>query len=741
METAPKPKRQPKKKKEKVDVNITVNDKKKKKPRRRSRVKTIIHETPTGQRVQTTRILQREIRRLQKKEKENDGPKVESVMETVITVGTINGSGNSGLTRQYKTLLNPLLLKPSDSGKTASPLSTRASQYGLYKIMSLTARVQPLVGKAIVAGSLCLLDIQQNGASAAPDNLDTIKARTFQEVPLGHQKLWRVPARVLAGPRDGWWYVDTNDDPTQSMGPALNSWFYGQTVNLLGEPGTSNNYAGSCFLLELRLKYAFSNYTPKPALSSLLKEKVENTTAANTQFMNDLDGSLLLRTTANFSRYIHRDAERNGAVGSTFWGVGSEVVNKVAPLFGAWGWLFQTGWFVIRKIFGGATLLDGTQINPLDTTYSYFKVYASAEDAAKDAPIHVQAPTSTGLPTGTYYIDQLNSANLNENSQSNPQAREQFHHDYIPGSDSPGLSYPVPTTYLYSAEEGYSKFDPPWAGSTQASEANGCVNFMGNPVVYYYGKQDTQNNLNLFYYQYTWPTTSSTTLRGQYCCLFDFGKTATVFGGYKLRDYGVMHLYGSLKDAYLTTWEKVDKEQLNRLPANPGGPRGKFVITEEFWAHSELRCYGNATGNFAQLLKKHGLDEGWITSSALTPKRFMMLFPTVYLGAIDPWSAPREPTGPDSFVILTETNMYAVYCTQKPPTQWTYWGPQYFALWKDHIGWRNENPWYTLIPDGEPPEQKSLTSEVTEVQELEEISDSEDSEIEIIRKRKRTVPK
>nr|QKN88812.1 MAG: capsid protein [Astroviridae sp.] len=407
-------------------------------PRRTGRQRTTILTNSAGVQLGMTvskesedrrklRQLERQLRSLKKQE---EGPKVQSVMTTTLTLGALNGSDLNELTRQMRVWLNPCQLKPADAGETATPLTIRGSQYDLWKPLSVHVTFQPLVGPSIVSGSLCFADLDQDGSSAKPESIDSVKARPHAELPIGRRTVWKLPPRYLKGPRGGWWYVDTNETPMQSLGPALNFWTYLETKNLLGvaqiaqggaDAGVTNTYQGPLFLAEMRISYAFANYNPKPSLAQLgattLENKVEH---ENAQFANDDDGNLVLqiKKDSQAAKYMmaveaaSEPATSKEEKSSVAWSIAGEAVSAVAGALGPWGWLVRGGWWVIRRIFGAKQSKDDTE------TINYM-VYPGVEDAMRDNPIRQTVTSGAGkMPVGLFRIRQINNPNVNRPTSS-----------------------------------------------------------------------------------------------------------------------------------------------------------------------------------------------------------------------------------------------------------------------------------------------------------------------------------
>lgn len=319
------------------------------------------------------------------------------------------GNNSNTLSRQAKLFLNPCLLKNQDSGATSSPLSVRASQYALWKIKSLRVTFQPLCGSANVIGSILFADLDQEASTATAQSPDTIKARPHVEVPLGMKHTWVVRSRQLEGPREGWWNMDPGESPTTANGPALNFWVYLQTYNALqSQTATQTSYVGPLALVEVSVEYTFSNYSPKPNLSTMVNQVITPTTGS-VKLKNNTDGSLIMEVTDSTLRRVLDQAEegnmraQTSGKGETFWSVSTTVVDVVAQAIGPWGWLLKGGWWVVRKIFGAA---NGT---------SNYAVYASVEDAQGDNRIF-QAVTGgeQSLALSPVHVTQLTQPNVNQ---------------------------------------------------------------------------------------------------------------------------------------------------------------------------------------------------------------------------------------------------------------------------------------------------------------------------------------
>nr|QPB10707.1 MAG: structural protein [Carnarvon virus] len=346
---------------------------KQQKPKKQQTHKPKKKLTPPSEKKEVKK-LEKEVKQVRKK---LSGPRVSDRMLTTTTIGTLFGSNTDGLNRQLRISLNPLQLKPAGSGNATSPLSLRASMYGLWRLDFLEVRVQALCGAANVVGSVALVSLCQNGLEATADSIDSLKARQYREVQIGRSLRWRVPSRNLVGPRNRWWNIDSSEDPTTSYGPALDVHLLYKTLNLLGQSsgGTTPTYTAGLWQLELRVAYSFSNYTPKPGLAKMAQVLYEGSN--NSATFKPQDGNLVMEVNdAEHVLWLSCMSQQTTGLGETVWAVAGSAVDAIAPFLGPWGWLLKGGFFLVRKLFGAGA--NGT---------STFVVYPDITAAMTDQRI------------------------------------------------------------------------------------------------------------------------------------------------------------------------------------------------------------------------------------------------------------------------------------------------------------------------------------------------------------------
>nr|AEB15597.1 capsid [Avian nephritis virus 2] len=366
---------------------------------------------PPSQKKPSQKPLRKEVKKVERQVKvlkrRTNGPKQNDVFTTTVTLGTISGQNDNGLTRQIRVPFNPLLCKSSDGGST-TPLSIRGSMYQMWKVLKAELRATPLTGGANVVGSVGFMVLTLNGLEATADSIDTIKARKHVQIPIGRSAVLRILARDCAGPREGWWLTDTSSSPADAYGPAVDLMIAYKTSNLLNVSSTTGPqpFTGTLWQAELKVTYAFSTYDPKPGLQTLVSETLSGSHQVTIQTSAD-DGSLIMTTTDTqlLSLLTPRTGDQKKGKSPTVWAVAGAVVDAVAPVLGPWGWLLKGGFFLVRKIFGVSTRNAGAS----------YQIYPSIEQAMSDQPIFGQQSGTTQVTLPLVHVSEV----MNPNSESN----------------------------------------------------------------------------------------------------------------------------------------------------------------------------------------------------------------------------------------------------------------------------------------------------------------------------------
>nr|UHU33730.1 capsid protein [Avian nephritis virus] len=410
--------------------------------------------------VKTVKRLERQVNALKKK---TNGPKMNDMMKTTVTIGVIQGQTQAGLSRQLRVPLNPLLLK-STEGLAATPLSIRSSCYELWKALHVELFATPLTGFSNVVGSVGFMALTLNGLEATADSIDSIKARKHYQMALGRPARLKLTARELAGPREGWWLTDTSESPADAYGPAIDLMVAYKTENLLNTTGsTTSTYTGPLWQVEARVTYGFSTYNPKPGLQNLMSQTLTNGQTVTIQ-PSPNDGSLIMTTNSLQLRSLlsPRNTDPKKGKSQTIWAIAGSAVDAAATVLGPWGWLLKGGFWLVRQIFGGSS----------NATASSYQIYSSLESAMADQPIY---GAQTGTQTITVPVVHVSEV-LNPNPVSNqvpipttgsapapPTPPTPSVDPILPLAELTGQDG-VPTSYTFNGDTYTAQVD--WRGST-----------------------------------------------------------------------------------------------------------------------------------------------------------------------------------------------------------------------------------------------------------------------------------
>nr|WFJ94079.1 MAG: capsid precursor protein [Avian nephritis virus] len=421
---------------------------------------------PPSQKKPSQKPLRKEVKKVEKQvkvlKKRTNGPKQNDVFTTTVTLGTISGQEDNGLTRQIRIPFNPTLCKSSDGGST-TPLSIRGSMYQMWKVLKAELRATPLTGGANIVGSVGFMVLTLNGLEASADSIDTIKARKHVQIPIGRSAVLRVLARDCAGPREGWWLTDTSSSPADAYGPAVDLMIAYKTSNLLNVSSASTplSFTGTLWQVELKVTYAFSTYDPKPGLQTLVSETLSGNHQVTIQASPD-DGSLIMTTsdTQLLSLLTPRVGDQKKGKSQTVWAVAGAIVDAAAPVLGPWGWLLKGGFFLLRKIFGATARNTGAS----------YQIYPSIEQAMSDQPIFgQQSGTGTQITLPLVHVSEVMNPNAENNDLSNPTTRsyppQPVQEKILPLTLLEGQSG-VPALYEYNSGTGSYRPMTKWTGGT-----------------------------------------------------------------------------------------------------------------------------------------------------------------------------------------------------------------------------------------------------------------------------------
>ena len=87
----------------------------------------------------------------------------------------------------------------------------------------------------------------------------------------------------MSGPCETWWKTNTAEDPSLSLGPALEVHTIGKTMSTY----KNEVFSSGLFLLEITGHWEFANYAASPALATLTQHKDDSETTKTLAISSD----------------------------------------------------------------------------------------------------------------------------------------------------------------------------------------------------------------------------------------------------------------------------------------------------------------------------------------------------------------------------------------------------------------------------------------------------------------------
>ena len=317
------------------------------------------------------------------------GPRPAITQTATSTLGTIGPNTSGAVELELATFMNPCLVKESTASNSFGPIQASAAQYNLWRVTKAEVRLTPMVGPSAISGTAYRVSLNTAGTPSST-GWSGLGARKHKDVRVGSMSTFRVTARDMAGPREGWFVTNTNESGGESVGPTIELHSLGETKSTY----QNNSYTGPVFLVELHCTWQFTNYSANPALAQLEKGEDRD---AQIKFEGDAGQPLkmVIQPHSAFARaletrstipYSNGSRAAGDSTSDTIWQIASTAVDAtsvvVPPPF---NWLIKGGWWFIKKLAGRAR-----------TGEIEVQVYASYEDAQNNRPAICTGPVPGG---------------------------------------------------------------------------------------------------------------------------------------------------------------------------------------------------------------------------------------------------------------------------------------------------------------------------------------------------------
>lgn len=290
------------------------------------------------------------------------------------------------------SLLNPLLMKESTGSNQYGPLQIHASTYNLWKLDYIFLKLTPMVGSSAVSGTAVRASLDLSGQPGTP-SWSALGARKHKDTSPGRQMTFYLSGNDLKGPKEGWFYCNTKNDPKMCIAGAVQIHTLGKTMSTF----TNTPFDGPLFLVELTGQWSFKNYNPQPGLLNLVKTEIKED-PQDIKIHSKPGEPILISIPDNTSmaRAITQvDVNADATPSEIIWQICDAALDAAAGAFPPpFTWLFKCGWWFVKRIANrnqGANDVPGVP-NPGELT---FQVYQSINDAQNEVPCISTADAKT----------------------------------------------------------------------------------------------------------------------------------------------------------------------------------------------------------------------------------------------------------------------------------------------------------------------------------------------------------
>nr|WDQ26951.1 ORF2 [Bovine astrovirus] len=310
------------------------------------------------------------------------------------TLGTVGSNTSGGVENEMTIVINPATMKEQTGSTSFGPLNVMASQYAMWRVDRITVRLKQLIGNNAASGTVARVSAVPN-TSASQVSWSSLGARPHADADIGKNGVFTITAKELRGPKDGWYYTNTNLDSCDSCAGLVQIHTLGKTMN----PYQNQPYTGPLFLAEIESYWTFKDYQQNPGMLNMVKSE----TTQNATIEVEPNTNKILMKVSNASRL--GSLGQNPSAAEVIWMVTDTVINTGADVFPApFNWLFKGGWWIIKRIAGAPVSGDGSS--------TYFEVFPSIADAQNNKPCYATASNATPVTLQQVDYQQITPANL-----------------------------------------------------------------------------------------------------------------------------------------------------------------------------------------------------------------------------------------------------------------------------------------------------------------------------------------
>lgn len=330
------------------------------------------------------------------------------------TLGTVGANQGNDIELETALLLNPALMKETTGSNQYGPLQIYASTYSLWKIDNILLKLTPLVGGSAVSGTAIRASYNSSGQPGSP-SWSALGARKHRDTNPGRPLFFSLRGSDIKGPRDGWFFCNTKNDPQMCTGGSLEIHTLGKTVSTY----QSKDFEGPLFLAELTCTWSFKDYNPQPGMLNLIKAELKeegqavkiNSKPGEPITISVPANSPIARTTGAIENSTNADATPSDII----WMVCDTTMDAVTGVLPApFSWLFKAGWWFLKRIANKKKNGEHVDGEP-DAGEVTYQVFQSMTDAMNDTPcIATNQASSVNATVTNWNITQVTPGNVGQ---------------------------------------------------------------------------------------------------------------------------------------------------------------------------------------------------------------------------------------------------------------------------------------------------------------------------------------
>nr|BAX00230.1 ORF2 [Porcine astrovirus 4] len=370
----------------KVVTTTTTTTSRRGRRRRRRATRASQNNTTTVRKVTTTRQSARTHRRRNNRPGNvGKSPPTGIRQRITATLGTVGANQGNEIETEMACLLSPALMRETTGSNQYGPLQIHASTYSLWRIENILLKLTPLVGPSAVSGTAVRASYNPSGQPGAP-SWSALGARKKKDTNPGRPLTFFLSGREFRGPKDGWYFCNTKNDPQMCTAGTIEIHTLGQTVSTY----TNEQFKGPLFLAEMTCTWSFKGYNPMPGMLTMVKAELKeeeqkvkiHSKPGEPVTISVPAGSHLARTTGVMETNVDASATPSDII----WLICDTTMDAViGTLPVPFTWLFKAGWWFVKRIANkkknGVT--QPGEPDPGEVTY---QVFQSMTDAMNDTP-------------------------------------------------------------------------------------------------------------------------------------------------------------------------------------------------------------------------------------------------------------------------------------------------------------------------------------------------------------------